>query len=74
MMTALIALQGETWEQLCYRAYQQSTEVLVMSVRNANRDTARAMSAFQFSGGERITIPTITSTEIIITEVAPWER
>ncbi|RYU41888.1 hypothetical protein ERW49_18540 [Aliivibrio finisterrensis] len=73
-MTELIALQGETWEQLCYRAYQKSTEMLVMSLRNANRDTARAMNAFQFLGGERIIIPTITSTEAVIIEVAPWER
>ncbi|PKF50940.1 hypothetical protein AT251_07805 [Enterovibrio nigricans] len=73
-MNVLIALQGESWEQLGLRAYQQSTESLVMGLRNANRDIARAMNGFVFLGGERIVIPTITQSKKITIEVAPWER
>ncbi|WP_229626302.1 tail protein X [Vibrio parahaemolyticus] len=72
--TTLYAQRGESWEQLCYRAYTSVAESQVMALREANRALARNMTDFQFEGGELVTIPAIDVSTVIedATEKPPW--
>ncbi len=71
-MNTLIARQGERWEQLCYRAYSATNQVLVDALFEANRELTRSMTNFTFSGGESVNIPAVKVVNTVNVEKAPW--
>lgn len=68
------SLQGERWDQLCYRAFGVSSEAGVTALRDANPDAVAQSDPFVLPAGLLIMIPDITLTVVEVVEVAPWQR
>lgn len=75
-MKTLNAFRFERWDQLCYRAYSNVSQTLLLELRGANRHLSSSMSDFKFQGGELVTIPDIEVEAALesIVEEPPWAR
>lgn len=71
----LYAIEGERWDQVCLRAYQQSSETLTKLIRNHNTDIVRQFS-FTLPAGIPINIPAKPKQSSTVKPVglAPWQR
>ncbi|MCY1697159.1 tail protein X [Lelliottia sp. SL45] len=68
------SLQGERWDQLCYRIYGAVSEEAVISLRHANPAVVKAQTGFVLPAGYPVTVPELTVENVVTEEVAPWQR
>ncbi len=74
-MNTLIAIDGERWDTICFRAYGQSSADMVKQLRNANRRIA-LQNSFTLKAGQQIKIPNIDVQKENINTIglAPWQK
>ncbi|HIF9333069.1 TPA: tail protein X [Photobacterium damselae] len=71
----LYAIEDERWDQICLRAYQQSTKPLTKHIRDANIEVVRKHS-FTLPAGTAVFIPAKPkqSSSVVKIGLAPWQR
>ncbi|MFV0261374.1 MAG: tail protein X [Kluyvera sp.] len=75
-MRTTYSIQGERWDQLCYRVYGMVTEDAVMQLRHANRAVTSGNAPFLLPAGALLNVPEIAieMLTVDVVEVAPWQR
>ncbi|UJZ95038.1 tail protein X [Photobacterium damselae subsp. damselae] len=71
----LYAIDGERWDQICFRAYKQSTSSLTKLIRDSNIEVVRKYS-FTLPAGTAVFIPNKPeqSSSVVQIGLAPWQR